>query len=76
LNLLNLTPEEAAALQAEAGDRSALYRRGLDRIESRRDMRGGEPAFKGTRLSIRHIGGMALNGAPDADIRTDYPQLS
>jgi uncharacterized protein (DUF433 family) len=48
----------------------------LDRIESRRDVLSGEPVFRGTRLSVRHIGGMALNGVPTEEIREDYPYLS
>jgi uncharacterized protein (DUF433 family) len=76
LGVLKLTQKEIAALRAEPNDRIALYRRGLGRVESRPDVLGGEPVFRGTRLSVRHIGGMLLNGVPEAEIRTDYPQLS
>jgi uncharacterized protein (DUF433 family) len=37
---------------------------------------GGEPVFKGTRLSVRHIGGMVRAGVPELEICGDYPQLS
>jgi uncharacterized protein (DUF433 family) len=67
---------DTAAIRTESEQRVALYRRGLRRIESRRDILGGEPVFKGTRLAVRHIGGMALRGVPAAEIRTDHPGLS
>jgi uncharacterized protein (DUF433 family) len=75
-DLLKLTRKEIAALRATSNDSVALYRRGLKRVESRPDVLGSEPVFKGTRLSVRHIGGMVLNGVPEAEIRADYPQLS
>ena len=75
-DLLKLTRKEIAALRAEPGDCIARYRRGLGRVESRPDVLGGEPVFKGTRLSVRHIGGMALAGVPELEMRADYPQLS
>jgi uncharacterized protein (DUF433 family) len=62
--------------RVEFEERLALYRRGLERIESRRAILSCEPVFKGTRLSVRHIGGMILNGVPMAEIREDYPALS
>ena len=67
---------ETAPIRAEFERRMALYRRGLRRIESRRDVLGGEPVFRGTRLAVRHIGGMALGGVPSEEIRADYPELS
>lgn len=63
-------------VQSEIEARLGLYRRGLGRIESRRDVLSGEPVFRGTRLSVRHIGGMTLNGVPREEIREDYPYLS
>ena len=36
---------------------------------------GGEPVFTGTRLSVRHIGGLLLNGH-DVEVREDYPYLT
>lgn len=35
----------------------------------------GEPVFPGSRLSVRHVGGMLLRGAPAGDVREDYPYL-
>ena len=36
---------------------------------------GGEPAFAGTRLAVRHIGGLVLRDAID-EVREDYPYLN
>lgn len=36
---------------------------------------GGEPVFRDTRLSVRHIGALAELAALD-EIRADYPDLS
>lgn len=72
----DLVSIDTAPVRSEFKERLALYRRGLKRIESRKDVLSGEPVFCGTRLSVRHIGGMALNGVPVAEIREDYPYLS
>jgi uncharacterized protein (DUF433 family) len=72
----DLVTVDTAPVRAEVAHRLDLYRRGLARIESRRDVLGGEPVFKGTRLSVRHIGGMVANGVPMEEIREDYPDLS
>jgi len=72
----DLVTVDTAPVRAELAKRLDLYRRGLARIESRRDVLGGEPVFKGTRLSVRHIGGMTVNGAPAEEIQEDYPNLS
>lgn len=52
------------------------YKKGLDRIVSDKKILAGEPVFRGTRLSVRHIGGMRLNGEPTERILEDYPGLS
>jgi uncharacterized protein (DUF433 family) len=36
----------------------------------------GEPVFPGSRLAVRHVGGMLLRGASIDEIRDDYPYLS
>jgi uncharacterized protein (DUF433 family) len=36
----------------------------------------GEPVFPGTRLAVRHVGGMLTRGASTDDVREDYPYLS
>ena len=72
----DLVAVETAPVREEFEHRMAVYRRGLRRIETRREVLSGEPVFKGTRLAVRHIGGMALRGVPAAEIRDDYPALS
>jgi len=56
--------------------RADLYKKGLARIVSDKKVLGGEPVFRGTRLSVRHVGGMRLNGEPTERILGDYPDLS
>jgi uncharacterized protein (DUF433 family) len=52
-----------------------LYAEGLTRIEERDGVLGGEPVFKGTRLSVRHIGKMHFDGEPMEHLIEDYPYL-
>jgi uncharacterized protein (DUF433 family) len=53
-----------------------LYARGLSKIDEKTDTFGGEAVFKNTRLPVRHIGKMALNGEPIEEIIDDYPYLT
>ncbi len=53
-----------------------LYKQGLRRIESRPEILSGEEVFKGTRLSVRHIGGMLRKGVTIEDVKADYPTLT
>ena len=53
-----------------------LYKQGLRRIESRPEILSGEEVFKGTRLSVRHIGGILRKGAAIEDVKADYPTLT
>lgn len=64
------------AVLADVGPRIDLYRRGRARIRRDEAILGGEPVFAGTRLAVRHIGGMRLKGEPVARIIEDYPELS
>jgi len=36
---------------------------------------GGEPVFAETRLAVRRVGGLLLNGASAQEIKDDYPYL-
>jgi uncharacterized protein (DUF433 family) len=72
----DLAAIDIAPVRAESEKRLSVYRHGLSLLESRLDVLGGEPVFKGTRLAVRHIGGMVRNGVSLADIRADYPALS
>jgi uncharacterized protein (DUF433 family) len=64
-----------AAVEA-AARRIELYRRGKERVTSSEAVLGREPVFAGTRLAVRHVGGMRLRGEPVARILEDYPYLS
>jgi uncharacterized protein (DUF433 family) len=64
------------ALIEDLGPRIDLYRKGLTRIREDDEILGGEPVFDGTRLAVRHIGGMRARGEPAALIVADYPELT
>ena len=64
------------ALIEDVGPRIDLYRKGLKRIHADEEILGGEPVFKGTRLAVRHIGGMRAKGEPVESIIEDYPELT
>jgi uncharacterized protein (DUF433 family) len=68
-------PERNGSMTIGEAARTDLYKRGLARIVSDNKI-GGEPVFRGTRLAIRHVGGMHLNGEPTERILEDYPDLS
>jgi uncharacterized protein (DUF433 family) len=64
------------AVVDDLGPRIEIYRRGRGRIRSDPEILGGEPVFEGTRLAVRHVGGMRLAGEPVGRITEDYPYLS
>ena len=64
------------ALIEEVGSRIHRYREGLARIGEDDAILGGEPVFNGTRLAVRHIGGMCARGEPPEQILADYPELT
>lgn len=45
------------------------------RVVSDESILGGEPTFPESRLAVRHVGGMLLKGASEAEVREDYPYL-
>jgi len=49
----------------------ALERSKQDNIERRKDVLGGEPVIKGTRIAARHIADLVKRGASHAEIRDD-----
>lgn len=57
-------------------ERLRVYRRGLGRLASSPDVLGGEPVFAGTRISIRHIGRLALRGVETSELLADFPALT
>lgn len=46
------------------------------RLVIRTEILGGEPVFPGSRLAVRHIGGLAARGESLGDILEDYPYLT
>jgi uncharacterized protein (DUF433 family) len=64
------------AVCAAVEPKVSLYIRGLDRIEERPDILGGNAVFRGTRLSVAHVGKMVENGESVANIIEDYPYLT
>lgn len=61
---------------SDSNKKLRLYRQGLRRIESRPEILSGEEVFKGTRLSVRHIGGMLRKGVTVEDVKADHPILT
>jgi uncharacterized protein (DUF433 family) len=72
-NWLSLNTQQIAS---DSAKKIETYRRGLRRIESRPDILSGEEIFKGTRLAVRHIGGMVRKGVGIDEIKRDYPNLT
>ena len=56
--------------------RVALYAHGLDRVEERDGVLGGETVFKNTRISVRHIGNLYKKGESLRNILEDYPAIT
>src|ERR1700738_923127 len=69
-------PERDGSMTIGEAARTDLYKRGLARIVSDNKILGGEAVFRGTRLAVRHVGRMHLNGEPTERILEDYPDLS
>lgn len=63
------------SLVDELSPRVDLYANGLSQIEEREGTLGGEAVFRGTRLSVRHIGKMYDAGESASAIIEDYPYL-
>jgi uncharacterized protein (DUF433 family) len=63
-------------LISDSNKRLRLYKQGLLRIESRPEILSGAEVFKGTRLSVRHIGAMLRKGVTVEAIKADYPALT
>ncbi len=67
---------DAAGPRRWLAERLRVYRRGLGRLVSSPDVLGGEPVFAGTRISIRHIGSLALRGVEIDELLVDFPALT
>jgi uncharacterized protein (DUF433 family) len=57
-------------------ERLKLFTRGKRRVVSTPDLLGGEPVFKGTRISVRHVGLLAKKGVALPALLEDFPRLS
>lgn len=60
----------------ELTERLNVFDRWKERLVTSPDILGGEPVFPGSRLAVRHVGGLALRGESPEAIREDYPYLS
>jgi uncharacterized protein (DUF433 family) len=54
----------------------AAFRWGRRRIVSSPDVLGGEPVFRGTRISLQHVASLFRKGVPELQIVEDFPNLS
>jgi uncharacterized protein (DUF433 family) len=65
------------SLAEEVCDRVLSFSRWRDRrVTSEPSILGGEPVFRGTRLSVRRIGEAAESPAAAAELLEDYPYLN
>jgi uncharacterized protein (DUF433 family) len=62
-------------VHGEVAKRLSTYKSGAARITSDPDTMGGESVFKGTRISVAHVGALATRGVPLEEILEDYPRL-
>lgn len=65
-----------ARIKRERAPIVECYASGLSRSEERNGVLGGEPVFRGTRLPVRHIGKLRVQGEAQSDILADYPYLT
>jgi uncharacterized protein (DUF433 family) len=70
------TRVEATALVHSIATRYVAWRRGLRRLERDPHTLGGAVRFKGTRISVEHVGLLVNRGLPFQELREDFPSLS
>ena len=76
LTLGDLVTIDARALRSTLAHDLWVYRSGTKRLASSPKTMGGEVVFKGTRISVAHVGALAARGVPVDEILEDYPRLS
>jgi uncharacterized protein (DUF433 family) len=54
----------------------AVLRWGKRRIISSREVLGGEPVFRGTRIPLQHVASLFRKGVPEPEIMEDFPSLN
>lgn len=59
----------------EVSRKLSVYRSGSARVTRDPETMGGEAVFKGTRISVAHVGALATRGIPLEQILEDYPRL-
>lgn len=71
-------PIEVSTAEAkrEVAGRLAAFARGRKRVHRSPEILGNEPVFKGTRVSVRHVGLLAKRGIPEAALVEDFPSLT
>jgi uncharacterized protein (DUF433 family) len=52
------------------------FTRWKEKLEAKPNILGGEPVFPGSRLAVRHVGGLVERGEPVTAILKDYPYLT
>ena len=76
INIDNYLSIDIGKACEEVKPRVNLYASGLERVEENDAVLGGAAVFKGTRLSVLHIGKMADAGESIENILEDYPNLT
>jgi uncharacterized protein (DUF433 family) len=76
VNIDNYLSIDVGKACEEVKPRVNLYASGLERVEENDAVLGGAAVFKGTRLSVLHIGKMAEAGESIENILEDYPNLT
>jgi uncharacterized protein (DUF433 family) len=66
---------DAGKLTRDVQRRLQVYRSSLKRVTSSPETMGGELVFKGTRVSVAHVGALAARGIPLQEILEDFPRL-
>jgi uncharacterized protein (DUF433 family) len=67
---------DAKAAQAAVATELAAYRRAMAVIVEDPEVQGGAATFKGTRILVHTIADLLKAGAPAAELREDYPNLT
>jgi uncharacterized protein (DUF433 family) len=66
---------ECKAFREKVARNLSAFRWGRRRIVSNTDVLGGEPVFRGTRISLRHVASLFRKGVSEKEIAEDFPAL-
>jgi uncharacterized protein (DUF433 family) len=66
---------ECKAFREKVARNLAAFRWGRRRIVSNIDVLGGEPVFRGTRISLRNVASLFWKGVSEKEIAEDFPTL-